>query len=77
MALDVDVAGIEEGKQTAGAHPFQILVVGHLHFVHQIDDFIEIFYVSRPRAWLLHTAVEVDGEHDFEPVETPAGNRRL
>ena len=78
LALDVDVAGIEEGKQTAGAHPFQVFVVGHLHFVHQIDDFIEIFHVVAPFArGLLHTAVEVDGEHRFRTGGNTAGTEAV
>ena len=64
LALDVDVASIEEGEQSALTHPVEVGIVGHLYFVHKVDDAIEIFHVVATFArGLLHAAVDVDGEH--------------
>ena len=78
LAFDVDVAVIEEGQEAAFAHPFQIFVVGHLDFVHQIDDFIEIFHIVTSFArGLLHAAVEVDGEDRFRTGRHTAGSEAV
>ena len=46
--------------------------------MHQIDDFIEIFYVVAPFAsGLLHTAVEVDGEHRLRTGGNTAGTEAV
>ena len=64
LALDVDVASIEEGQQSAFTHPVEVGIVGHLRLVHKVDDAIEIFHIVATFArGLLHAAVDVDGEH--------------
>lgn len=64
LALDVDVASIEEGKKSALTHPVEVDIVGHLRLVHEVDDAVEIFHVVATFArGLLHAAVDVDGEH--------------
>ena len=64
LALDVDVASIEEGEQATLAHPVEICIVCHLHLVHEVDDAVEIFHIVATFACgLLHTTVDVDGEH--------------
>ena len=62
LALDVDVAGIEEREQSSLTHPVEVFVVGHLRLVHQIDDAVQIFHViaSLTRG-LLYAAVDIDG----------------
>ena len=64
LALNVDVASIEEGEKSAFTHPVEVGIVGHLRLVHEVDDAIEIFHVVATFArGLLHAAVDVDGEH--------------
>ena len=64
LALDVDVASIEEGKKSALTHPVEVGIVSHLRLVHEVDDAIEVFHIVATFACgLLHAAVDVDGEH--------------
>ena len=41
LARHIDIARIEQGQHPLRLHVFQVLVVGQLHLVHQIDHLLE------------------------------------
>ncbi len=64
LTVNGDVAGIEQRKHSFGLQVFEVLVVGNLYFVHQIDDLTdELELRDIVAAFVLDAAVDVDGEH--------------
>ena len=63
LTCDVDVAGVEERQHAVCLQVFEVLVVGELHLVAEVDDVEEEFLVVLAVVdGVLDAAVEVDGE---------------
>ena len=78
LAGDIDVAGIEEGQHTFLEQVFQVLVVGQLYLVDEVDYlFQEIKIGTTLTRSLLHAAVEVDGEHTLGARGNTSGPERI
>ena len=66
LPANVDVAGVEERQHTLVHQVFEVVVVGHLHLVHEVYDVLEVFDVRLALArGLLDAAVEVYRQHRF------------
>ena len=64
LALDVDIASIEERQHAFLEEVFEVGVVGHLHLMNEVDDAIEVFHIGTAfTRCLLHAAVDIDGQH--------------
>ena len=74
LALDVDVAGVEEGQHTLVKEFLQVGIVGHLHLVHKVHDALEILHIRTALAGgLLDATVDVDGQHTLRARRYAAG----
>jgi len=64
LAVDGDVAGVEERQHSLGLQVLEVLVVADLHLVHQVDDLLdELELRDVVAAFVLDATVDVDGEH--------------
>ena len=64
LAVDGDVAGVEQRKHAFGLQVFEVLVVGNLYLMHQVDNLAdELELRDIVAAFVLNAAVDVDGEH--------------
>ena len=64
LAVDGDIARIEQRKHSFGLQIFEVLVVADLHLVHQVNDFAdELELRDVVAAFVLDAAVDIDGEH--------------
>ena len=74
LARDVDIAGVEEGQHAVGLQVLEVLVVGQLHLVAEVDDVgEELLVVLAVVDGILYAAVEVDGEHALAARADAAG----
>ena len=64
LACDVDVACIEQGQHAVSLQVLEVLVVGELYLVAEVDDLTEVLQIVHLVVdGILHATVEVDGEH--------------
>ena len=78
LAADVDVAGVEQWQHTVLLQLLQVLVVGGLHFVAEIDDATQILQIVYLVVHsILDTAVQVDGEHGLGTRRNTTGTQRI
>ena len=64
LAVDCDVASVEQWEHAFVAEVAEVGVVSHLHFMHEVDDFLnEAEEWQAVLLFVLDAAVHVDGEH--------------
>ena len=64
LAVDCDVACIEQWEHAFVAEVTEVAVVGHLHLVHEVDNFLdEAEERQAVLLFVLDAAVHVDGEN--------------
>ena len=64
LAVDVDIAGVEQRQHTVGLQFLQVLVVSRLHLVAQVDDATKILQIVLLVVHgILDAAVQVNGQH--------------
>ncbi len=74
LAVHRDVASVEEWQHAVGLQLLEVLVVGELHFVADVDDVgEELLVVLAVVDGVLDAAVEVDGEHGLGSCAHAAG----
>ena len=78
LACDVDIAGIEERQHAVALELLEVLVVGQLHLMAEVDDVgEELLIVLAVLDGILDAAVEVDGEHRLGARGDAAGTQRV
>ena len=74
LARDVDIAGVEERQHAMSLQVLQVLIIGQLHLVAEVDDVSEeLLVVLAVVDGILDAAVEVDGEHTLRARRDSAG----
>ena len=74
LAGDVDIASVEERQHAVGLQVLEVLVIGQLHLVAEVDDVQqEVSVVQAVVDGILDAAVEVDGEHGLGTRGDAAG----
>ncbi len=78
MASDVDVSRIEKRQHTVCGKVLEVLVVGQLHLMAQVDDIgQEVAIVQLVVDSVLYAAVQVDCQHALRACRHAAGTQRI
>ena len=78
LAPDVDVAGVEEREHAVLLQLLQVLVVGQLHLVAEVDDAGEVLQVVLSVVdGILDATVQVDGQHRLRSGGDATGAQRV
>ena len=78
LATDVDVACIEQRQHAVSLQVFQVLVVGQLHLVAEVDDAAQILQIVHLVIdSILDAAVQIDGEHRLRTRRNATGTQRV
>ncbi len=78
LARHIDIARIEQGQHPLRLHVFQVLVVGQLHLVHQIDHLLEEELIGHTlTCGVLDATVQVDRQHALRAGRYASGAERV
>ena len=78
LAIKIDVACVEKGQHAVALQLFEVLVVGNLHLVAEVDNVGEVFDVRNIVVdSVLDAAVEVNGQHTLRACGYTAGAKRI
>ena len=78
LATNVDIASIEQRQHTVALQLLQVLVVGQLHLVAEVDHAAQILQVIHLVVdGILDATVQVDGEHALRARRYATGSKRV